>query len=118
MKKSIFIVVFLAVWNQSVGQQIINHVFDPSAFAIRGIAIPGMLSSATVMKRAQSATIIPGIIREERTLIGKWRRSVFGNVNTLNGLAIASRILVTSIDAKRILIFPVCLYEKNCQKRL
>ncbi len=121
MSKKIFLIISLIAWNQSVGQQVINHVFDPSAFAIRGVAIPGMLATATTMKNTQASTIIPQIIREEEKQLQKWRRTVFGNVNTLNALSIASRVLVTSIDTKRILILPVHYapgFRKNVRKFL
>ena len=97
----------LSTWNQSSGQQIINHVFDPSAFAIRGVAIPGMLAAATVIKNEQANSIIPTIIKEERDELNKWRSTVFGNVNTLNSLSIASRVLINSIDVNRHLILPI-----------
>jgi hypothetical protein len=79
MRKAMFIIHFLLLWNNSTGQQVINHVFDPSAFALRGVAIPGMLAAATVMKDEQANTIIPDIIDEEEVQIAKWRRTIFGN---------------------------------------
>lgn len=107
MKKAMFIIHLLLFWNNSTGQQAINHVFDPSAFAIRGVAIPGMLAAATVMKNEQANTIIPEIIDEEEKQLEKWRRTIFGNVNALNALSISSRYLISSIDVKRRLILPV-----------
>jgi hypothetical protein len=107
MRKAMFIIHFLLLWNNSTGQQVINHVFDPSAFALRGVAIPGMLAAATVMKDEQANTIIPDIIDEEEVQIAKWRRTIFGNVNSLNALAISSRYLIDIIDIKRGLILPV-----------
>jgi len=117
MKKNVFLIFLLITYQFSIGQQVINHVFDPSAFAIRGVAIPGMLTSAIVLKDKQSGTIIPAIIKEEKTQLEKWRKSVFGNVNTLNALSIASRHLVNSIDIKRFLILPVH-YAPGFRKKL
>lgn len=107
MNKSVCILILLITWLQSSGQQIINNVFDPSAFAIRGIAIPGMLGAATAMKNKQANSIIPKIIKEEKTELNKWRSTVFGNINTLNALSIASGVLIHSIDVKRSLILPI-----------
>ena len=90
-----------------MGQQVINHVFDPSAFAIRGVAIPGMLTTAIVMKKEQANTTIPNIIDEEKKLLKKWRSTLFGNVNSLNALSISSADLINSIDIKRRLVLPV-----------
>ena len=105
MKTNIYVLlIFLATWVQTSGQQIINHVLDPSAFAIRGIAIPGMLGAATAMKNEQANSIIPTIIREERTELSKWRGTVIGNINTLNALTIASRLLINSIDIKSLIV--------------
>ena len=118
MKTNIYILlVVLSIWNQSSGQQIINNVFDPSAFAIRGVAIPGMLGAATAMKNEQANSIIPTIIREERSELNKWRGTVIGNVNTLNALSIASRVLINSIDVKRRLILPIH-YAPGFRKKL
>lgn len=107
MKKVMFLMQLLLFYNQLIGQQVINHVFDPSAFAIRGVAIPGMVVAATVMKNEQASTIIPAIDDEEKKQLEKWRRTIFGNVNSLNALSIGSRILINSIDVKRILVLPV-----------
>jgi hypothetical protein len=107
MRRAMFIIHLLLFWNNSMGQQVINHVFDPSAFAIRGVAIPGMLAAATVMKNEQANTIIPDIIDEEEKQLVKWRRTILGNVNSLNALAISSRYLIYSIDLKRGLVLPV-----------
>ena len=106
MRKSVFIVLFLAIWNQSIGQQIINHVYDPSASAIRGVAIPGMLITAIAFKKEEANNIIPDIIKEEKDRIDKWRKSVLGNANSLNVLAIASRVLINNIDKKKFLVLP------------
>lgn len=117
MNKNVYILILLITWIQSSGQQIINHVFDPSAFAIRGVAIPGMLGAAAAMKNEQANSIIPIIIREERTELNKWRRAVFGNINTLNALSIASGVLIHSIDVKRSLILPIH-YAPGFRKKL
>ena len=118
MKTNIYILlIVLSIWNQSSGQQIINHVFDPSAFAIRGVAIPGMLGAATAMKNEQANSIIPTIIKEERDELNKWRGTVFGNVNTLNSLSIASRVLINRIDTKRLSILPIH-YAPGFRKKL
>ena len=101
------LLIFLSIWNQSSGQTIINHVFDPSAFAIRGTAIPGMLFAATKMKKDQANIIIPAIIKEERTELNKWRNATLGNLNTLNALTVTSKFLIKSIDIKRNLINPI-----------
>jgi hypothetical protein len=106
MRKGVFIVLFLTIWNRSVGQQIINNVYDPSAAAIRGVAIPGMVGTAIAFKNEEANSIIPDIIKEEKDRIGKWRKSVFGNANSLNALALASRFLINNIDVKRKLILP------------
>ncbi|MFB3390095.1 hypothetical protein [Flavobacterium sp. LAR06] len=106
MRKSVLIVLFLTIWHQSVGQQIINHVYDPSAGAIRGVAIPGMLTTAFFFKNEEANNIIPEIIKEEKERIGKWRKSILGNANSLNALAVASRVLINQIDSKRVLILP------------
>lgn len=92
------LLIFLSIWNQSSGQQVINNVLDPSAFAIRGIAIPGMLTAAITMKNEQANSIIPDIIKEESTELTKWRNTVIGNFNTLNALAIDSDFLIESIE--------------------
>lgn len=98
MKKYIFIIAFLITYHQAIAQQIINHVFDPTASAIRGVAIPGMLTAAIILKKMQSETIIPAIIHEEQIQLNKWRKTVFGNANTLNALKIASNLLITRIN--------------------
>lgn len=115
--KNISIILFVIIWNKSLGQQIINHVFDPSAFAIRGVAIPGMLASATLMKNEQANSIIPTIKKEEKTELNKWRSTVLGNVNTLNALSIASRVLINNIDIKRLSILPIH-YAPGFRKKL
>jgi|SaaInl0LU_22_DNA_1037365.scaffolds.fasta_scaffold02324_4 hypothetical protein len=107
MRNAMFIIHLLLFWNNSMGQQVINHVFDPSAFAIRGVAIPGMLTTAIVMKKEQANTTIPNIIDEEKKLLKKWRSTLFGNVNSLNALSISSADLINSIDIKRRLVLPV-----------
>jgi hypothetical protein len=107
MRRAMFIIHLLLFWNNSMGQQVINHVFDPSAFAIRGVAIPGMLTTAIVMKKEQANTTIPNIIDEEKKLLKKWRSTLFGNVNSLNALSISSADLINSIDIKRRLVLPV-----------
>lgn len=108
MKTNIYILlIFLTTWSHSLGQQIINNVFDPSAFVIRGVAIPGMLGAATALKNEQANSIIPTIKKEERTELNKWRRTALGNINTLNALSIASRVLINRIDIKRLSILPI-----------
>jgi hypothetical protein len=106
MKKSIFIVLFLTIWNHSAGQQVILNIYDPSAAAIRGVAIPGMVLAAYAFKNEEANTIIPDIIKEEEDRLDKWRKSVFGNVNSLNAISVASRVLINKIDSKKILILP------------
>lgn len=106
MRKSTFVVLFLIIWNRSAGQQIINYVFDPGAMAIRGVAIPGMLATAIAFKNEEANSIIPDIIKEEKDRIGKWRKAILGNANSLNALVIASKVLVNRIDSKSILILP------------
>lgn len=106
MRKSVFLVLFLTIWNQSTGQQLIFHVFDPSAAAIRGVAIPATLATATAFKNEEANTIIPDIIKEEKDRIDKWRKAVLGNANSLNALVIASRLLINSIDSKKVLVLP------------
>lgn len=107
MKKNILLVLFLAVCYQSKGQQLINHIFDPSAAAIRGVAIPGKLGAATAFKDEEAKDIIPDIIKEEKENLSKWRKSIFGTANSLNVLAIASRVLIERIDSNRSLILPI-----------
>lgn len=107
MKTNIYILLMvLSTWNQSSGQQVINHVLDPSAFAIRGISIPGMLATAIAFKDEQANRIIPTIIKEEKDELNKWKRTVIGNVNTLNTLLLSSRALISRIDDNRLLILP------------
>ena len=106
MKKVILLFVLLLIGNRLTSQQVLVHVFDPSAFAIRGSAIPGMLITTTFLKYSQANTIIPKIIEEEEKELSKWRNAVFGNINTLNSLAIESQILVDSINEKIILLLP------------
>lgn len=106
MKKSVFIVLFLAIWNQSTGQQLIFHVFDPSAAAIRGVSIPATLGTATGYKNEEANTIIPDIIKEEKDRIGKWKKAVLGNGSSLNALVAASRDLINDIDSKKALVLP------------
>lgn len=106
MKKVILIFVLLLIGNRLASQQVLVHVFDPSAFAIRGVAIPGMLTETTFLKYSQVNTIIPKIIEEEEKELSKWRKAVFGNLNALNSLAIASLTLVESINEKIILLLP------------
>lgn len=106
MKKNIPLYVLLFIGHQLASQQVFTHVFDPSAFAIRGVAIPGMLTATGVLKDSQSNTIIPKIIEEEKKELGKWKNTVFGNINTLNSLATASLVLVQKINDKIILLLP------------
>ncbi|MCX2681919.1 hypothetical protein OOZ15_18350 [Galbibacter sp. EGI 63066] len=107
MKSNIFLLIFIMLFNYSEGQQVINIVLDPSAYAIRGVAIPGMLGTAASLKNEQASTIIPAIVNEERSLMNKWRGSVLSNINVLNALSISSRTLINSIDAKKALISPI-----------
>lgn len=117
MKTYTFVLIFIMIFCDLAGQQVVNIVLDPSAFAIRGAAIPGMLATATTQKNEQANVLIPDIIREERSLIRKWRSSVIGNVNSLNALAIESRILIDMIDIKRALILPAH-YAPGYRKQL
>lgn len=107
MRKIVFIILFATSWNQVVAQQIINNVFDPSAMAIRGVAIPSLLGTATDYKNKEANYIIPDIIKEEKDRLGKWRKSVLGNANSLNAIAIASRVLINNIETKRKLVLPI-----------
>ncbi|WP_166923410.1 hypothetical protein [Flavobacterium poyangense] len=106
MRRNILIVLFFTVCYPSKGQQIINHVYDPSAAAIRGVAIPGKVGAAVAFKNEEANEIIPAIIKEEKDRLGKWRKSIIGSVNSLNTLASASRMLIDRIDSKRGLILP------------
>lgn len=98
MKIYICIIAFLSTYHLTIGQQVINIVLDPSARFIRGITIPGMLFTASLLKNEQSKTIIPMIIREEELQLKKWKRTVRGNRNTLNYLSAETTLLTSSIE--------------------
>lgn len=106
MRKYILIVFFLVTYTQSTAQQVINNILNPTALALRGIAIPAMLFTAYGYKTEESGTIIPDIIKEEKDRLSKWRKTVIGNVNSLNAIAIASRVLIDRINNNRDLILP------------
>lgn len=111
------LLIFLSIWNQSSGQQIINHVYDPSAAAIRGFAIPGMLGAAITMKNEQANRIIPDIIREESTELSKWKKTVIGNANSLTVIAFdTNEFLIDSVE-RFTQTFPV-LYAPGFRKEL
>lgn len=103
MKKYIYIIAFLSTCHLTIGQQIINIVKDNSAFAIRGIAIPAMLTFATVRKNEQSGTIIPAIIWEEKLQFRKYSyvgNLIMKNLNALNELTVLSAGLILLIEAQ------------------
>ena len=103
MKKYIYIIAFLSTCHVTIGQQIINIVKDNSAFAIRGIAIPAMLTFATVRKNEQSGTIIPAIIWEEKLQFRKYSyvgNLIMKNLNALNELTVLSAGLILLIEAQ------------------
>ena len=105
MKIYICIIAFLSTYHLTIGQQVINIVWDPSAGLIRGINIPGMLFTASLLKNKQSKTIIPMIIREEVKQLEKWELTVRGNLNTLNYLASETLNLTSSIENSKMNIF-------------
>jgi hypothetical protein len=106
MKKYIYIIAFLSTCHLTIGQQIINIVKDKSALAIRGIAIPTMLTFATVRKNEQSKTIIPAIIEEEKSQFRKYSNvgnAIGKNLNPLNWLKLNSAFLISFIEAQKLL---------------
>jgi len=117
MKKYICIIAFLSTYHLTIGQQVINIVWDPSAMFIRGITIPGMLYYASFKKNEQSKTIIPIIILEEELQRKKWKRTVRGNENTLNYLSVETKILTNSIEDITMKIYLDALWFRKTKRK-
>lgn len=93
----VLLVSFLFSFKQANSQQVIVYVNNPSAMAIRGVAIPGKVIATAVRKFKAASTTIPFLIKEHQARLKIYRVTLTGNLSSLAAIQVAcSNLLAES----------------------